>query len=380
MGNIYYIFNVLFMNRQHALIYFRVDWGNHIGFGHVRRCAVLADKFGRYGCQTYFAMRGHLGSSSWHPPKPTFSLGEGVLEETVGGLPYHQWLGVSQERDFQDLMECFSGTGVPDLIVIDHYGIDWEYEDRLQKLGVKVMVIDDFLHRRHACDFLLCQSILNDASSFSSRVTGDCTFFLGLDYILIRPEIRAIKERASVRSGSVNRILLNLGSADWKDYFRILNVLSDDFFSHLYVTAVIGDKCLEMPEFSKFARFNHLELLGTTSKLEELMVRSDLAIGAAGVNLWERCILGLPSIIVSVADNQVDSAIAAHDLGLAHYLGIAGEITLEDWNCCLRTLLSDERKWHSMSRKNFGFLDGRGSERICAAIARKMPIADCTNL
>lgn len=51
--------------------------------------------------------------------------------------------------------------------------------------------------------------------------------------------------------------------------------------------------------------------------MAELMANSDVAIGAAGATTWERCCLGVPSLIILLADNQketievlVESAIA----------------------------------------------------------------------
>lgn len=44
------------------------------------------------------------------------------------------------------------------------------------------------------------------------------------------------------------------------------------------------------------------------NNIAQLMVRADLAIGAGGSTMLERCYLGLPSITVVIADNQIEIA------------------------------------------------------------------------
>ena len=49
--------------------------------------------------------------------------------------------------------------------------------------------------------------------------------------------------------------------------------------------------------------------------MAELISKCDLAIGAAGTTAWERCCLGLPSIIITIADNQTAVAEGAIECG-----------------------------------------------------------------
>src|SRR4029079_4764741 len=55
-------------------------------------------------------------------------------------------------------------------------------------------------------------------------------------------------------------------------------------------------------------------------EMAALMAESDLAIGAAGVTSWERCCLGLPALVLVLADNQRKSAEALHEAGAAYLL------------------------------------------------------------
>jgi spore coat polysaccharide biosynthesis predicted glycosyltransferase SpsG len=51
--------------------------------------------------------------------------------------------------------------------------------------------------------------------------------------------------------------------------------------------------------------------------MAQLMANSDLAIGAAGSTSWERCCMGLPTLMVVLADNQREGAAALDQCGSA---------------------------------------------------------------
>jgi UDP-2,4-diacetamido-2,4,6-trideoxy-beta-L-altropyranose hydrolase len=47
-------------------------------------------------------------------------------------------------------------------------------------------------------------------------------------------------------------------------------------------------------------------VLSNVTNMAEIMSKSDLCIGAAGSTSWERCCLGLPTITLAIADNQIN--------------------------------------------------------------------------
>ena len=60
--------------------------------------------------------------------------------------------------------------------------------------------------------------------------------------------------------------------------------------------------------------------------LAGLLARADLAIGAGGTTLWERACLKLPSLVVSVADNQLPASKALDHDGFLNFLGSHEEV------------------------------------------------------
>jgi spore coat polysaccharide biosynthesis predicted glycosyltransferase SpsG len=113
---------------------------------------------------------------------------------------------------------------------------------------------------------------------------------------------------------------------------------------------------------------NDVELHVDTEDMAVLMARADMAIGAAGVTAWERCALGLPTLIVIAADNQRANAAALAERGAAQVLGWHADISGEAIARGIGELCSDPSRRERMSRAAIGMCDGRGTARLAEAM------------
>ena len=98
--------------------------------------------------------------------------------------------------------------------------------------------------------------------------------------------------------------------------------------------------------------------------LTDLMGRASLAVGAGGTTSWERCCLGLPTVMVSVAMNQEQLCAGLHQSGAALYLGKAAEVDAEDYRKALQRLLADEDARAAMGKAALRTCDGQGVRRV----------------
>jgi RimJ/RimL family protein N-acetyltransferase len=101
-----------------------------------------------------------------------------------------------------------------------------------------------------------------------------------------------------------------------------------------------------------------------------LFASADLALGAGGVTAWERCCLGLPSILVSIADNQRDTISLIVRSGAAIDAGAVDTSLRSRLVAALRELLGDARRREAMSQAGATLVDGRGGERVMLAAIR----------
>lgn len=126
--------------------------------------------------------------------------------------------------------------------------------------------------------------------------------------------------------------------------------------------AVIEQRCSRMPH----ATFHH-----ATSRMAELMVDADLAIGSGGLSTYERAFLGLPALVVVAAANQQRQVVEAERAGALQCLGAAKDVTANDIAAALTSLLEQPERIRQMglaSRTMMGGTDIPGSIRIAEEI------------
>ena len=98
--------------------------------------------------------------------------------------------------------------------------------------------------------------------------------------------------------------------------------------------------------------------------LAALIIHSDISIGACGVTTWERACLGLPSICITIADNQVSFAQALNADNLIRLLGSSSEVSIYDLQDALRSFTDV----HTISSRLSRLTDGYGAERVAIAL------------
>ena len=353
-------------------IAFRTDAALDIGTGHVMRCLALADELRSGGADCEFVCRTHPG----HLIDLIRSRGHAVSElpvcDDAPGLrndadhDYTRWVGASLAADADQTRASLCGKA--DWLVVDHYGLDAHWEEQLQAACGRLLVIDDLANRRHSCDVLLDSTLGRAASDYSTWVPHRCRLLLGPAYALLRHEFAELRESSlERRATSIPRsLLVMMGGVD-KDNVteRILRALeSCPLPPDTRVTVVLGQRSPWIARVGKeMASLRHpAELIVNPPSVAALLAQCDVAIGAAGTSAWERCCLGVPSIVVVLAENQRDGAAALQACGAA--LLLDGQLPLEtDLPAKLRDLLSGDGL-RQMQRACRAVTDGRGVLRV----------------
>jgi UDP-2,4-diacetamido-2,4,6-trideoxy-beta-L-altropyranose hydrolase len=328
-------------------ILFRCDASPVIGGGHVMRCLTLGNALAEAGCRiTFAATRQALESV----PRLA-SSGHGlVLLETV------------KETAFA----VPDGGRIHDWIVIDHYGLGLAEERALSKHARRLAVIDDAPDRDHDCDLLIDQNFGADAESYRGRVPAHCTVLAGSQYALLRPEFARAREAALERRGQsdgISRVLVSMGMTD------LGGVTGDAVDAVLAVPAdididvVLAENAPSMPRLQALQRQNgRISIHCDVADMTGLMTRADLCVGAAGSTSWERCCLGLPTIMVVLAGNQKV---------IAEALARTGAALLAENIAAIGGMLAqcDPQSLRAMSRAAAGIVDGEGAARVAGIIA-----------
>lgn len=333
---------------------FRVEAGSGIGIGHFMRCFALAQTCRRLGHHVTF-----LSTSEDAAFRRRLTRAHVASLKLTAGYPDHA--DVSETIDWA---RARAGAW----LVVDGYEFDAEYQKSLREAGCRFLVIDDHVHAdRYYADVVLNQNI------FSERLRYPCEgrprFLLGPRYALIRQEVLVGRPARRAIAPRARRLLITLGGSDpRRQTLKVVDGLAHLRASDLEVRVVLGPGVGdELREALSAKRSDALTVLQDPN-LPELMAWADLAISAAGSTCWELAYMGLPAIVMSVADNQREIASGLEEAGLAKNLGWWESVTPSTIATAIGALLDDAGVRREMSRRGRALVDGRGAERIVAAL------------
>ncbi|WP_223161898.1 UDP-2,4-diacetamido-2,4,6-trideoxy-beta-L-altropyranose hydrolase [Salinicola endophyticus] len=361
-------------------IAFRVDASLEIGTGHVMRCVTLAAALREHHaarcCFLCRELPGHLIARIEAEGFEVFRLAAPAVAEAppsdgaIEGPAHAAWLGVDWPLDARESTAILASLA-PDWLVVDHYALDARWESAVRPPGTRLLVIDDLADREHIADLLLDQNLGRRAGDYAGLVPPDCRLMVGPDYALLRPEFAEWRqpslERRATRPG-LSQLLVSLGGVD-KDNVTadVLRVLRDAGLpATCRITVVMGATAPWTDEVSRLAQSleQPTEVVTNVSDMARRMAEADLAIGAAGSTSWERCCLGLPSILLVIAENQRFISAMLDRSGAAVAIRMQdghGETQLND---VIRRCLSVPEYLAEMSEKAASIGDGLGAQRL----------------
>jgi UDP-2,4-diacetamido-2,4,6-trideoxy-beta-L-altropyranose hydrolase len=308
-------------------VLFRVDASLEIGTGHVMRCLTLAEALRECGASCHFICRSHPGNLIREIEQRKFDVevlpyNDKWAETFVASSLHSAWLGEDWETDAEQTKNCAGGTAA-DLLIVDHYALDERWERALASHCRKLMVIDDLADRPHACNLLLDQTFGREAIDYGSLVPANCNLICGSHYALLRPEFTALRPYSLQRRAKplLRELLISMGGVDKNnDTGLVLQLLRNCLLpKECRITVVLGSTApwLDEVRIQALAMPWPTKVLVGVSDMAQLMADCDLAIGAAGITSWERCCLGVPTIMLVLADNQRKIAKALSESGAA---------------------------------------------------------------
>lgn len=329
-----------------------------IGTGHVMRCLTLANELRERRADVGFICRKMQGSLIRH-----------IEDKGYRVYPLPPDIDLSLDRDLtQKILQ--KQTGLIDWLIIDHYDINASWEFYLREYAKKIMVIDDLANRRHDCDILLDQNYNKNGSRYTGLVPENCVQLLGSEYTLLRSQFREARENFKRENSEIKKILVFMGGADpTNETGKVLKALKLLNRADISVDVVIGASNPFKNEITNMAKqMPHATCYFDINNMAELMTSADLAIGASGTSTWERCCLGLPSIVMILADNQKEIAEELEKEGVVVNLGWHKDVTEMDIRDAIQNLLADSDKRRSMGLKGKMMVDGAGAIRVVEKI------------
>jgi UDP-2,4-diacetamido-2,4,6-trideoxy-beta-L-altropyranose hydrolase len=253
-----------------------------------------------------------------------------------------------------------------DILVVDHYGRDAAFERACRPWAERVVVIDDLADRPHEADIVVDAG--NRGDVYRALVPSSCRVLAGPRYAIVHASFRAARKSSLLRRDGrpVERVLVAFGQVDPPNAtMRAIEALAmANFDGHIDVA--IGSAAPNLSGLrARVSDRTHLHI--DAADMAGLMTGADLAIGAGGSTAWERCCVGLPTILVEIATNQrgIIAAVAAAGAGVdagGVDGGLVGRMAER-----VRDLLRRDTARKEMAERGTRYVDGRGASRIFIA-------------
>lgn len=342
---------------KRILVYPDIDPG--VGLGHLTRCVALAEGLKQKKQEVEFVGRSeHVKSLSY--------LNDLDFETT-------ELSSSSVDEDLAELRRVAKNGKDVDWLIADNYKIDSSWLGHARSFTKNIAVIDDLANRFLDCDLLLNQN-LGFENLYEGLVPASARLLLGPRYALLRREFSAARAQGlRDRGGDVNRILVFFGGADSRNNTEsTIEALIRGGFERASIDVIVGIGY----RFQNSLRSCLKGLKGENAifcdvpveQMIKLMQRADLMIGAAGSISWERCCLGLPSILLVIADNQRRIGEELDKQGVAKLVGSDMDISIEDLAISIQQVCDNKKVLAKMANRGPMLVDGQGVNNVVAAM------------
>lgn len=342
------------------MIAIRVDANPVIGAGHLMRCLSIAAGLKTMGEEVVLITADEY---------PNLLLKQAGLSHIT---LHSDWKLLPEETDL--LMPILKRLE-PSCLLVDSYLATPAYIKTL-KSCTAIAYIDDLLSNVYPADVLINYNITSSRPKYKALYgKTDTVLLLNTKYAPLRPEFRCVKPFSVHRH--MHRIFLSAGGADSHGFTAALadRLLHEKklALSHLIVMPGFfggNDQLFRLQQSCP-----RLTLVENPNAVIRSMETCDAAVSAAGSTLYELCACGVPTVVFSLADNQVDARKAFGALQIMADCGDLRDGTLQCLDRIAMSLIAINRPEMraSLSKKASSITDGLGAIRIAAVLAGISP-------
>ena len=324
-------------------ILIRADGGNSIGMGHIMRTLTLAKELKKYFDIEYVCRNGNKYS-------------EGIHKVQVSGFK----INIVGEKNFLEDLIKLKG----DILITDSYNVDDEYFSVTKKIFKKTIYIDDMgLYSFKDVDIVINQNI--NAEDLTYDLASKTQFLLGCKYTILRYEFINLRHKLIKRKAK--DIMITLGGSDpFLVTLKMLYYVKDQQYNfHVVIGPAFNeDYVSKLKSYEKYSNM----LLYYNADMKSLMEKCDICISAAGTTLYELCAVGIPSLSITIAENQDRVADKFDELKIIKNLGWHDDINKEKILSEINLLNKNYSMRKEISEKSSKLIDGKGTLRIVERI------------
>jgi UDP-2,4-diacetamido-2,4,6-trideoxy-beta-L-altropyranose hydrolase len=335
----------------------RADAGPQIGIGHVMRCLALAQAWQGVGRKATFVF------AAENPALEARLIEEGMHVAHISAQP-------GSAEDVQQTVRLARRKEAA-WVVVDGYHFRAAYQHALKDNGVRIFWIDDYGHAEYyTADWVLNQNIHADESLYRNR-ESHTRLLLGPRYALLRQEFLNWRSWRRSVPEVARKVLVTMGGGDPANItITVIRALDKVAVDGLEIIVVMGsiNPQVEMLKAAVHESKLIIRLKQTTSEMPELMAWADLAVSGGGSTCWELAFMGVPSLVMVLAENQRGIAEGLEQAGVAINLGWSHQVSDRGVAKTLQELCQAEGQRCHMSWLGRQLVDGTGTSRILQSL------------
>ncbi|NER37085.1 MAG: UDP-2,4-diacetamido-2,4,6-trideoxy-beta-L-altropyranose hydrolase [Oscillatoria sp. SIO1A7] len=339
----------------------RTDANTQIGTGHLMRCMALS-QFWQDAC----------GSAIFVMATEAPMLEKRLKSEQIQVVRLSVKKGSPEDaKETANLAQRLNASWV----VVDGYHFDAQYQQIIKDRGLNLLFIDDCgqADRYHA-DIVLNQNIYAHEGLYANREPYT-QLLLGTRYTLLRREFWPWQGWQRESPMVARKILVTLGGADADNVtLKAIQALQRVEVEELQAEIVVGASNPHQEQLQWACQNSRFPicLKQNVANMPELMARADLAIAAGGSTTWELAFMGLPSLVLILADNQRSIAEKLGAMGAVVNLGWHEDVSLGKMAREIGQLLISSESRLEMASLGRQLVDGEGGARVSMHLEGKL--------
>lgn len=337
---------------------FRCDISPEIGMGHLYRCLTLAKELKNNNGVIYFICR-YTNLKLNHELKH-------VAEEIID----MDW-SISPDLDVKETVTCCLEKKI-DILIIDHYRADENYQNFLYKSGIKWLQFDGKANSFFWADWIINTNPSVNINSYKElQKNKNTSFLLGPKYALLRSEFLTWRPNSTFQP-NVQKVLMTFGGGDDQGALLFTIDALKNLFQDIKYKIVLSSYNKSLNDIKNKIFNNNIEdkfqLCIDQPEIARIMADCDIAIVAGGTTSFEVISMGIPSLIIQIADNQEKNAIAWEEEEVVINLGTLSRLSKERFKSQFVALVKDATQRKRMSYKGKKIVDGYGTRRVAEAL------------
>jgi UDP-2,4-diacetamido-2,4,6-trideoxy-beta-L-altropyranose hydrolase len=343
-------------------IIFRLDASPSKGFGHISRCLNLAEYLIPY-CNLHFIIKTSSVDSV------NIFINNRKFIDAINTIEY-----LDERIDISDDLKITINKTkeTKGFLIIDHYDANEEYQLNLKKNNVKWLQFDS-----HAKNNLYANIVLHASPGATKELYyplinhKNTKQLLGPKYAIINKSFYKLRKKVTARKFIKNVFICFGGGDDKGATLKVINSLNNLNFIKYNFKIFISSNNNDFETILKIvSQRNNFEIFVNQTNIAKEMLSCDIGIIAPGTLSYEAACMGLPMILISIADNQLINSKAWVEMGCAQYIGQLESLDLTQISNALVFYTINHCKINNMSTKCMKLVDGKGPIRVAKQIIK----------